>query len=204
LPVRSVVVLLRKEADGPAMSGVLRYEGMRFRYGVARLWEIPTEQVLSAPANLLPLAPLTEVSPEELTNVVRRMEARIDREVAREERATVWTTTFLLLGLKYDREFATQLLKGVRQMKESSTYQWILEQGIERGIEQGIERGIEQGIEAGRATEARQMLLLLGRKRLGEPDAPTLAALEALSDPNQLESLALRLFEVESWEELLN
>ena len=52
-PVRSVVVLLRREADGPDMSGNLRrvLPGgewyLDFRYNVIRLWQVPAEQLLA-------------------------------------------------------------------------------------------------------------------------------------------------------------
>lgn len=99
----------------------------------------------------------------------------------------LWTTTYLLLGLKYDREFARQLLKGVLKMKESSTYQAILEEGAEKGRVEG----------------ERRLLLIAGSRRFGEPDPQTEAALDKITSPQQLEQLAARLFEVESWQELL-
>ncbi len=73
-------------------------------------------------------------------------------------------------------------------MKESTTYQYILEEGAQKG----------------RAEEARRMLVILGSKRFGEPDAQTQAALDAITSPQQFEQLAARLLEVESWQELLH
>lgn len=72
-------------------------------------------------------------------------------------------------------------------MRESSTYQYILQEGKEEG----------------RVEEARRMLLLMGGKRLGEPDAQAQAALDAITSHERLEQLATRLFEAESWQELL-
>src|SRR5262249_920645 len=53
LPVRSVVVLLRPEADSPQLTGV--YERgfpdeepyLRFRYQVVRVWQLPPELLLT-------------------------------------------------------------------------------------------------------------------------------------------------------------
>ena len=42
-----------------------------------------------------------------------------------------------------------------------------------------------------------------GRKRFGEPDAPTAAALQAITDLDRLEALSDRLLDVASWQELL-
>jgi predicted transposase YdaD len=191
LPIESAILLLRKEADGPAMSGRLAYGSLDFRYRVVRIWEKSPEEVLNAPLALLPLAPLTSVAGNELPGVVRRMEERIDAEAPLEEKGMLRTTTFLLMGLKYDPEFSRQLLQGVMEMKESSTYQYIIQEGIEQGIEQG------------RTQEARRLLLIMGGKRFGEPDAQVQAALDKITSPQQLEQLAARLFEVESWQELL-
>jgi hypothetical protein len=72
-------------------------------------------------------------------------------------------------------------------MKESGTYQYILEEGAEKG----------------RMEEARRILLLLGTKRFGTPDMQTQASLDAISSPDRLEQLISRAIEVESWQELL-
>ena len=68
-------------------------------------------------------------------------------------------------------------------MKESDTYMAIIEEGEAKG--------------------ERNLILLQGRKRFGEPDAATLAALEAIASTERLEQLGERLLEVESWAELL-
>lgn len=202
LPVVSVVFLLRKEADGPAMSGRLSYEvsgfpdaSLRFQFRVVRVWEMDPEEILSGPLALLPLAPLTDVSANELPSVVKRMEERIDAEAPPKNVGMLWTTTRLLLGLKYKRGFVRELLKGARGMKESDTYLEILEEGEERGIAKGRKEG--------RAEEARSILLLLGTKRFGQPDTQTQASLNAITSLERLEQLIERAVEVESWQELL-
>jgi predicted transposase YdaD len=191
-PVESAVLLLRKEADGPALSGRVAYASLDFRYHVVRLWEKSVEEALSSPLALLPLAPLTNVVASELPAIVRRMEAHIDAEAPAEEKGLLWTTTWLLLGLKYNPEFSRQLLKGVIAMKESATYQYTLEEGRVEGRAEG------------RAQEARRILLLLGEKRFGRTDAPTQLALDAISSPERLEQLIERVMEAENWAELLD
>jgi hypothetical protein len=76
-------------------------------------------------------------------------------------------------------------------MKESVTYQWILEEG----------RG--EGKIEGALTEAKKLLRLLGEDRWGTPDAPTARTLEGINDLPRLEELLLRLPNVGSWQELL-
>jgi predicted transposase YdaD len=93
LPIESAVLLLRKEADGPAISGHVAYGSLNFGYRVVRIWEKSPQELLNAPLALLPLAPLTDVSADDLPNVVQRMEERIDAEAPVEERGLLWTTT---------------------------------------------------------------------------------------------------------------
>src|SRR5262249_12813649 len=66
-----------------------------------------------------------------------------------------------------------------------------------------IEEGMEKGREEGELKASRKILLLQGRKRFGEPDAQTIAAIEAISDPDRLLALGGRLLDVTSWQELL-
>jgi hypothetical protein len=72
---------------------------------------------------------------------------------------------------------------GVTSMEESSTYQYIVAKGALR--------------------EAKRFLLLQGQKRFGQPDAESLAVIEAIPDVERLEQLGQRLLDVSSWQELL-
>ncbi len=71
-------------------------------------------------------------------------------------------------------------------MTESTTYQAIL----------------REGREAGRLDEARRVVLRLGTKRYGTPDAATTAFLNKLSLP-ELELLTDKVLDAENWAELL-
>ncbi len=72
-------------------------------------------------------------------------------------------------------------------MKESVTYQAILEEGEAKG----------------RIAEAKRLLLLLGQGRFGSPDARARLAVEKITDVEQLEALSERLLTAASWAELL-
>jgi predicted transposase YdaD len=138
-----------------------------FEYEVIRLWQRPVEDLLTGGLGTLPLAPLCDVSREALPGVIRRMEERLDREAAPAEAATLWTSTFILMGLRYPADVAAQLLQGVRAMKESTTYQAILEEG--------------------RAEGERRGLMLLGTERFGPPGPRTRAAIDAIHSVERLE-----------------
>ena len=92
------------------------------------------QQLLSAGVGVLPLAPVSHVSRTQVSEVVERMAKRFRREVPRSVEAELWTATYVLVGLRYDMLFAQNLLRGVRDiMKESVTYQAIVEEGWEKG-----------------------------------------------------------------------
>jgi predicted transposase YdaD len=195
LSVRSVVILLRRKADGAKMTGIVRYTDPDddtlihdFRYRIVRVWERSIAEMLSGPLMTLPLAPLSNVSRAELPGVIERMKARIRQETSDAEAGELWSATYILMGLRYPEAFTMQLLRGVREMEDSVTYQAILRRGESRG----------------RLAEIREVLLRLGSKRFGPPDNATRSALEAITDLKQLESLTERMLEVESWQELLD
>lgn len=197
LPVQSVLILLRPESDGSAIEGTIAYqtpgEGGRlaFHYRVVRIWTKPVEEVLSGGTATLPFVPLAAGSAEALPEVIRRMEARFRQELADREAAELWTATYLLMGLRYPPDLVQQLLQGVINMKESSTYQVILEEGKAEGTIEG------------RSTEARSLILRIGSKRYGEADERVKSQIDSIESLEVLEQLADRLLEVETWEELL-
>jgi predicted transposase YdaD len=189
LLVRSVLVLLHPRADSPQLTGELRRAfpneppyGL-FRYRVLRVWQLPVEQLLTGGIGTLALAPISDVPEAELPRVIEQMEQRLRRRPERELARDVWTATYLLLGLRYDLELARILLQRVLRMKESVTYQAVVEEG--------------------RIEEARRALLLVGKELLGKPDAATKGAINALEDVAQLEELMRRAAHVGSWQELL-
>jgi hypothetical protein len=193
LPVESVALLLRPEADGRELSGTVRLERvdgtpyLDFRHRVVRAWQQPVEAVLAGGLATLPLAPLADVDAAELPAVVRRMGERFRSEAAPTEAGTLWTATYWLLGLRYSAEFAGQLLHGVRAMIESTTYQATLAEGEAKG----------------RFEEAKRILLRLGTKRFGPPDARVQAALEAVGNVEGVERLTDRVLDATGWDELL-
>lgn len=125
LPTRCLAVLLRPEADGPDLSGVYRRslpggdEFLEFRYGVVRAWLQPVESLLTGGLGTLPMAPVSDVTREALPEVIRRMGERIDHEPAATS-GLLWSATGILMGLRHPPGLIEDLLRGVRNMKESS------------------------------------------------------------------------------------
>jgi hypothetical protein len=129
------------------------------------------------------MAPLADITEQQLPGVVRRMEERISKEASPDEGGVLWAATYVLMGLRYSKEVTVPLLQGVRAMKESVTYQAIVEEG--------------------RIAEAQAILLRLGSKRFGPPSTSVQTTLEGIAELDRLESLSDRLLDVESWDELL-
>ena len=76
-------------------------------------------------------------------------------------------------------------------MRESVTYREIVAEGEAIGEAKG------------QAMEARRALVIAGSRRLGDPDEAIRGAIEAIHSVERLERLLSRLFDVESWDDLL-
>jgi predicted transposase YdaD len=197
LRVRSAVVLLHPGANSPQLTG--RYQEsfpdeepyLIFRYQVLRVWEQNPKRLLKGGLPLLALAPISAVTEAELPGIIQEMERRLSSRRGRKQAPLVWAAAYVLLGLRYSPALAAQLFRGVLSMRESSTYQAILEEGREEGREEGELR------------EARKLLRMIGDRRFGPPDARTAAAIERIEDLPQLEELCQRLGAAGSWQEVL-
>ncbi len=189
LRVRTVLLLLRPEADSPRYSGIYRdaFPGeppyLEFHYQVVRAWQLPVETILSGGLGILPIAMLADVPKEGLPAVLSRMSQRLARDADPEQEALLWTAAYVLTGLRLPLETITSLFQGVRLMRESSAYQLILAEGA--------------------VAEARKNLLCLGRKRFGSPPPAVVSTLEAIMDLDRLESLIERVLDVTTWDALL-
>ena len=196
-PVRSVAIILSRKADSPGLTGLHRVnlpEGpsyLDFRYTVLRLWTMDVETILQSGVGTLPLAPLAKVARKDLRGVIDRMRGRFEREVPDHEANLLWTATKILMGMRYSKDPVEILLQGVQRMKESVTYQAILDEGRDEGLIRG------------RVLGEVAILLRLGRKRLGEPSTEVVSRIEAMVDESSLARMADRLLEVSTWEGLL-
>jgi hypothetical protein len=135
-PVHSVALLLRREANSSALTGTLTRqfadgrEYLRFGYAIIRVWELSADVLLVDGLGATPLALLTDDAEPRLPAIVSRFADRVNREVGTAEAANLLLSCgFILLGLRYDKKVAESLFRGVQKMRESSTYQAILDEG---------------------------------------------------------------------------
>jgi hypothetical protein len=190
LPVRSVLLLLRREANASNLTGVLELREspndpepyLIFRYHVVRLWQEPLEPLLTGPAALLPLAPLTDEAAADLPGTVERVVRRLRAETPRDLAGKMEMAAFVLLGLRYTEEVLRPIFERCHEMEESSTYQAILRKGEARC----------------QARALRRALLGQGRHRnFGEPGK------ETVTDLDRLNALTERVLDVNTWDDLL-
>jgi hypothetical protein len=190
LAVLSVLLLLRKDANKPSLTGAFsrwlsdEEFSTRYNYRVMRLWQQRPEPFLSAGAALAPLAPLTDVKPDAVPALVKRVAQRI-RGAGGEKVEKLSLATYVLMGLRYSEAVSALLVKEFPKMQESVTYQKILREGRTEGRIEGRTEG--------EIAEARRMLLRQGTEVFGEPDARTKKAIESIEDVERLEALGVRL-----------
>ena len=201
LPVRSAALLLRPEADSPRLTGeYLRgFPGevpyLSFRYQVVRVWQLPPGPLLSGGVVLMPLAPISAVTESELPGIIEELKRRLSGRRVRRLAPTIWAAAYILVGLRHTPALAAQLFRGVMSMKESSTYQVILEEGRAEGEQRGMTKGA--------VAEAKKLLRVMGDDAFGPPDEQTVRIIEKLNDLARLEDLAKRLRTAANWQELL-
>jgi predicted transposase YdaD len=195
--VRSVVVLLRSQADLAVLNGVYQrlFAGetpyLAFRYQAIRVWQLPVASLLESDPGTLPLAPISALSAAELPSVIARMKERLQSRRLKPRAAGLWTATRVLMGLRYTQPLVDKLLEGVTGMEESVTYQAIVAKGVEKGRREGEVAGLKEA------------LVIVGSQHFGDPDDQVIAALEALEDADQLKRLHTRLRSAAGWHDLL-
>jgi len=225
--VRSVIVLLRPAADGPELTGVFEQSfpgrdlNLLFGYDVIRIWLEPPETLLRAGLSVVPLAPVSNVAPDQLEAVVRGVAERLKREADPELMTMLWGATTVLMGLRYERTQVQALITGVQAMifgirgiEESWVYQDMFAkahaegeakgraEGEAKGRAEGEAEGEAKGRAEGAIEEARNALLRLGRKKLGEPDERVLSLLSELADLDRLNLLLECVLDAQRWDDL--
>jgi predicted transposase YdaD len=196
VPVHSIVVLLRRKADDAALTGKLHYRGrprsgsMTFVYDVVRLWQRPVKEVLLGGLGALALAPLCLMpggAPLEtaLPGVLERIIERLNQQTMPVDAAKILTGAYVLAGLRMTRDEARQLFRRVQAVRESTTYQAILDEG--------------------RVEEAQRILLKLlqGSDALGPLPPKVEAAVKEVTDLDRLERMCEKVRHVKSWKQLL-
>ena len=123
LPVDQVVVLLKPTPS--AMPGFFRHDHTLHHFKVVKLWEEDVETLLADPG-LLPLATLANTANRR--HVLSEVAARLRKIENVERRREISSLAEVVAGLSYSQE-VVRFMFNDNLLKESSIYQWIVEEG---------------------------------------------------------------------------
>lgn len=141
---------------------------------------------------MLPLSVVTEDAAADLPGALEFSRQQATELGGTEFAKEVLAAEYILLGLRYPREFVKTLFQELHEMQESTTYQAILEEGHEKGLEEGREEGL------------REAILSVGELTLGPADQAVRQSLKDIHDAEQLKSLLRRIGSVANWRDLLS
>jgi predicted transposase/invertase (TIGR01784 family) len=130
--IHQVVVYLRKTDSDRVYQDYFEIAGMYAEYRVIRIWEVPVAELMQY-RGLLPFAALGKTDNPERTlrDAVRAMGRLPDRE----QRHEILGAAYLLSGLVLNQAMIGKIIRR-DNMRESATYQAVLEEGREEGDRQ--------------------------------------------------------------------
>ncbi len=130
--IHQVVIYLRKTNSPRVYQNYFEIAGMYAEYEVIRIWEVPVAELMRFPG-LLPFAVLGQTDNPERTlrDAVRSMKKIADPSQQNE----VLGAAYLLGGLVLDQGLIGKIIRR-DVMRESVTYQAVLEEGREEGREE--------------------------------------------------------------------
>ena len=76
-------------------------------------------------------------------------------------------------------------------------------EGEQKGRIEGEQKGRIEGEQKGKIEGERAIIVRLGRKRFGEPDAATLAKLDSIQSIERLDEISDRLITAANWNEAI-
>ncbi len=185
----------------------------RFNFFNIKLWELSTKELMEAGLiGLLPLLPLTrEGSKREVIEEVVTKLLQVEDKLLQKDMLTIaFTLSSLALDVQEDKEWLFRRFKMLQDIiRDTEIYQYIMQEGIEKGREQGIEKGREQGIEKGREQERqkelerlRQMLIAFVQARYTELVPFATAQAEQINNVEALNELTLNVGLAQNLEEV--
>ncbi|MGF1677091.1 MAG: Rpn family recombination-promoting nuclease/putative transposase [Rivularia sp. (in: cyanobacteria)] len=135
-----VVIYLKQTNSEEVYKTTFELEETLHRFQVIRLWEQPTEIFLRTPG-LLPFAVLSNA--ENKLNTLEQVARQIDNIEDKQVQTDVAASTFILAGLVLKQEDIQRLLRR-DIMRESVTYQLLVDEGKAEGKAEGRAEGSQE------------------------------------------------------------
>lgn len=194
LPVHSIVVLLRSNANAGNLSDELAYAprpdrgSLRFRFEVVRVWEMPSEELIETGVGVLPLAvlgrPPAGVSRKQaIPGIIERVALRATDALPPDQAARVTASAMILAGMHMTRDELWEASLRLPAMIDTITF--------------------DVWEEMGGVKHLKETLLLQGRAKFGKPTKEQEDRLRAIDDLDRLKRLSVRLVRVDDWDALL-
>jgi hypothetical protein len=140
LPVHSCVVLLRRPADSPVLTGAYKQRSrgvmpyLTFRYRVVRLWQVPVKTLLLPGSSVTVAGVLSDYGTLTADEIAERIAACINLISDIDTRAMLFTIAYNLAGLRFNDSQADIMFGREISVLEkySSTVQATLRRGEAR------------------------------------------------------------------------
>ena len=150
LPIRSTVVLLKKEQAPAVVPVQIEIDAwslrIRYQFHVAKLWECDAAKALSTGRpSLLPFVPLMRGTEQQAVEALNRIVRGGDEQLAIQFQ--------VLGGLRYDKGLVRSWMETANMplskeiLMESSVIQWLVEEGREEGRAGGAARMVRRLLE---------------------------------------------------------
>jgi predicted transposase YdaD len=156
---------------------------------------------------MVPLAPLGELpagrpADAELTGLLRQIDERLEAELPPADAKRLLMAAWVLIGMRVPRSRLKLFQEALTMidLRDSSTYQLIIEEGVAKGLLKGRAEGKAEG----KAEGLRTMLLQIGKRRFGSVTTEVQDALNAIDDVSRLHRMGECVLDVATWQELLD
>ena len=140
--MHQVVVYLKPSQSPLVHQNRFQLRKLGHEFEIIRLWEQPVESFLKQPG-LFPFAVLAQTQSPETT--LRQVAQKIDEIPQQRTQAQISASTYVLAGLTLKQELIQKILRR-DIMRESVTYQAILQEGRQEGLQEGHEVGLQEGL----------------------------------------------------------
>ena len=195
--IRQFVIYLKETSSDVVFQQEFQDDSTYHRFEVIRLWEQPVTKFLEF-TGMLPFAILVNEGDKE--QLLQDIAQKIDEIPEQKTRQIVGAATYVLAGLVLDKNIIKQILRR-DIMRESVTYQEILEEGrLEgevKGRKEGEVKGRKEGEIKGRKQGLLTIILRLLTRKFGNLPPKLHTRIVRLQIP-RLESLAEAILDFES------